>query len=76
MMPALRIRQRGLRVVDVRDDTHGPAVVDLVHDLADLIHGEIRHQLGVPRSSLQQRFVQNQRAETGLFLWRPLFVLR
>ena len=33
-----RIHQRCLPVVDLRDDTRGPEVVGLVHDLADLIH--------------------------------------
>ena len=36
-----RIRQGGFPVVVVRDDTHGPDVVCLVNDLADLIHYEI-----------------------------------
>ena len=52
-----RFRQPKLPVHDVRDFTHGLDVVGLVHDLADLNHGEIRHQLGAPRLSLLHRFV-------------------
>ena len=38
-----RIRQGGFPVVVVRDDTHGPDVVCLVNDLADLTHYENWH---------------------------------
>mmetsp|Transcript_104771 Transcript_104771/g.301505 ORF Transcript_104771/g.301505 Transcript_104771/m.301505 type:complete len:435 (-) Transcript_104771:52-1356(-) len=38
-----RVSQRGLAVIDVRDNAHGTDVFRLVHDRPDLIDGEVRH---------------------------------
>mmetsp|Transcript_57563 Transcript_57563/g.174050 ORF Transcript_57563/g.174050 Transcript_57563/m.174050 type:complete len:960 (+) Transcript_57563:128-3007(+) len=37
------VREGRLAVVHVRDDAHGADLVRLIHDGADLLHGEVRH---------------------------------
>ena len=38
-----RVRKGGLSVVDVSNDGHVPDVVSVVHDLTDLLDGEVGH---------------------------------
>ena len=40
-------------MIDVSDDTHGPDVVRLVHDITDLLDGEVRHGEKAARAFLQ-----------------------
>lgn len=38
-----RVRKGGLSMVDVSDDGHVSDVISLVHDLTDLLNGEVGH---------------------------------